>query len=493
MWTLELVDPVAGAASKTRPHTISLHTGTTSFGREILNSQHILKSPHISATHASITVAQDAPPVLTDVSSNGCRIFRSSGGPPKGEKVKKSSAPLAEGDEIQFGLNAANAHDHIEYRYVLRQAAEPVLTVATPPVTAGVTRHRPTAVSPPPAVPPATPASASIAGPLASCLATQVAVGSSQDSSQPACSGAASQQLEMDAPADAEAPATAAATAAAQPSEAMQVDQGEEPPPPPPEPTQPPQPQLQPQPEAPTEDPPQAEEPAVEPPAASASTALSPSAAAKELGYEDVSRSFFQRSDGSRVPLEIGAAEQPPDGVPCVDYATLRAVRTPDGRGWGLACTQPTVAGAFVVEMCGKIVDEADATRPSYDATYVLGFDDATLARKREAGDEVRYIDCREQGSIARLANDSQQPNLALRYLPSAGADGELLPRRAFLVALADIPAHAEMTWNYGAPLHHPHLHPHPATPPLAPTLTLTLTLTHRRALPETVAAAAAE
>ena len=476
MWTLELVDPVAGAASEKRPRTIPLRTGTTSIGREshatLPDDTVLLPSLHISKTHASITVAQDSPPVLTDVSSSGCRIFRSSG-PPKGEKVLKTSAPLAEGDEIQFGLKAATAHDHIEYRYVLRQAAE--LAEATPPVTAGVTRHRPTAVSPPSAVPPATPASAGIAGPLASFCATQMSVGNSQDSSQPACSGAASQQLEMDAPADAEAPAAAAATAAtaaaaaataaAQPPEPMEVDQGEVPPPPAPEPTQPPQPQPQqpPEPEAPTEDSPQAEEPAAEPPAASdsASTALSPSAAAKELGYEDVSRSFFQRSDGSRVPLEVGAAEQPPDGVPCVDYATLRAVRTPDGRGWGLACTQPTVAGAFVVEMCGKIVDEADATRPSYDATYVLGFDDATLARKREAGDEVRYIDCREQGSIARLANDSQQPNLALRYLPSAGADGELLPRRAFLVALADIPAHAEMTWNYGATL----LHPHP--PPL--------------------------
>eukprot|EP00964_Phaeocystis_antarctica_P006817 scaffold3695_cov73-Phaeocystis_antarctica.AAC.1 len=493
MWTLELVDPVAGAASEKRPHTIPLRTGTTSFVRETqtapADSIVLLPSAHISKTHASITIAPGSPPVLADVSSNGCRIFRSSG-PPKGEKVRKNSAPLAEGDEIQFGLDAVAAHDHIEYRYVLRQAAE--VAEATPPVTAGVTRHRPTAVSPPsavppatpavppatPAVPPSTPASAGIAGPLASCRATQVAVGSSQDSSQPACSGAASQQLEMDAPADTEAPAAAAATAAtaaaaaataaAQPPEPMEVDQSEEPPPPAPELTQPPQPQLQqpPEPEAPTEDPPQAEEPAAEPPTASAptSTALSPSAAAKELGYEDVSRSFFQRSDGSRVPLEVGAAEQPPDGVPCVDYATLRAVRTPDGRGWGLACTQPTVAGAFVVEMCGKIVDEADATRPSYDATYVLGFDDETLARKREAGDEVRYIDCREQGSIARLANDSQQPNLALRYLPSAGADGELLPRRAFLVALADIPAHAEMTWNYGAPSPsppHPSSHPH--------------------------------
>ena len=393
---------------------------------------------------------------------------------------------------------------------MVRQAATQ-LAGATP-VTAGVIRHRPTAVSPPSVtVPPTTPASTGIAGPLASCLATQVAVCSSQDSSQPACTGAASQQLETtDVPAAAEAPAAAApaaagvgsdvdddaldqaeatAAATAQHSEAMEVDQGDEPPPPPPEPPQPPPPQ--PEPEAPTEDPPQAEGPAAEPPAAAAaSTALSPSAAAEELGYEDVSRSFFQRSDGSRVPLEVDAAEQPPDGAPRVDYATLRAVRTPDGRGWGLACTQPIVAGAFVVEMCGKIVDEADATRPGYDATYVLGFDDATLARKREAGDEVRYIDCREQGSIARLANDSQQPNLALRYLPSAGAGGELLPRRAFLVALADIPAHAELTWNYGGSTSSPTLTPpHPCPQPLTPAFTLVLT--HRRALPATVEAAA--
>ena len=487
MWSLELVNPVAGA-SETRPRNIPLNAGTTSFGRTAQTppdaTEIVFPSLHISGRHAVITVVQDAPPVLQDVSSNGCKLFRTSG--PR-VAVKKTSEPLAEGDEVQFGLNAKVALDHIEYRYrVVRQAA--IQLAGATPVTAGVTRHRPTAVSPPSvAVPPTTPASTGIAGPLASCLATQVAVCSSQDSSQPACTGAASQQLETtDVPAAAEAPAAAApaaagvgsdvsgaegadlgdcldddalaaaldqaeaaAAATAQHSEAMEVDQGDEPPPPPPEPPQPPPPQ--PEPEAPTEDPPQAEGPAAEPPAAAAaSTALSPSAAAEELGYEDVSRSFFQRSDGSRVPLEVDAAEQPPDGAPRVDYATLRAVRTPDGRGWGLACTQPIVAGAFVVEMCGKIVDEADATRPGYDATYVLGFDDATLARKREAGDEVRYIDCRERGSIARLANDSQQPNLALRYLPSGGAGGELLPRRAFLVALADIPAHAELTWNYG-------------------------------------------
>ena len=63
---------------------------------------------------------------------------------------------------------------------------------------------------------------------------------------------------------------------------------------------------------------------------------------------------------------------------------------------------------------------------------------------------QVRYIDCREHGNMARLANDSSSPNLALRYLPTPGESGELLPRRAFLVALDDIRAGTELTWNYG-------------------------------------------
>ena len=264
MWSLELVNPVAGA-SETRPRTIPLNAGTTSFGRTAQTppdaTEIVFPSLHISGRHAVITVVQDAPPVLQDVSSNGCKLFRSSG--PR-VSVKKTSVPLAEGDEVQFGLNAKAALDHIEYRYrVVRQAATQ-LAGATP-VTAGVIRHRPTAVSPPSVtVPPTTPASTGIAGPLASCLATQVAVCSSQDSSQPACTGAASQQLETtDVPAAAEAPAAAApaaagvgsdvdddaldqaeatAAATAQHSEAMEVDQGDEPPPPPPEPPQPPPP-----------------------------------------------------------------------------------------------------------------------------------------------------------------------------------------------------------------------------------------------------------
>ena len=47
-----------------------------------------------------------------------------------------------------------------------------------------------------------------------------------------------------------------------------------------------------------------------------------------------------------------------------------------------------------------------------------------------------------------RLANDSAQPNLKLLYWPPPQQGG--LPRRAFLVATADVPAYAELTWSYG-------------------------------------------
>ena len=42
------------------------------------------------------------------------------------------------------------------------------------------------------------------------------------------------------------------------------------------------------------------------------------------------------------------------------------------------------------------------------DKVYVFGFDEAVLALKRSAGDEVRYLDLREHGNLARLFNDEQ-------------------------------------------------------------------------------------
>ena len=79
---------------------------------------------------------------------------------------------------------------------------------------------------------------------------------------------------------------------------------------------------------------------------------LCPQDAAREIGYEDVARSFIRSSDGTRVALQFTPEEEPPPGSTVLEYASLRAFHTTDGRGWGLNCVEPIMAGTFVVEMC---------------------------------------------------------------------------------------------------------------------------------------------
>ena len=38
-----------------------------------------------------------------------------------------------------------------------------------------------------------------------------------------------------------------------------------------------------------------------------------------------------------------------------------------------------------------------------------MSFDDLTLERKREAGDLIRFLDCREYGNLLRLLNDCSE------------------------------------------------------------------------------------
>ena len=84
------------------------------------------------------------------------------------------------------------------------------------------------------------------------------------------------------------------------------------------------------------------------------------------------------------------------------------------------------------------------------DRSYVLSFDDDMLRRKKADGDDVLYIDASCHGNMMRLVNDdAQAPNCELLYWPRP-APGAPLPRRAFLVALADIPPRTELTWDYG-------------------------------------------
>lgn len=66
-------------------------------------------------------------------------------------------------------------------------------------------------------------------------------------------------------------------------------------------------------------------------------------------------------------------------------------------------------------------------------------------------GDLLHYIDPKEHGSLLRFVNDSREaPNLQLIYWPPFEPAKGIMPRRAFLVAQHDIPAHVELTFDYG-------------------------------------------
>ena len=171
-----------------------------------------------------------------------------------------------------------------------------------------------------------------------------------------------------------------------------------------------------------------------------------------KLGYEDVN-SFgnFMIRDGRRVKVEYTRAEELTVDVP---YSKLQAFDAGPQRGWGVRCTAPINEGDIVVEVVGRVLNEAEYQElgdENGDKEYIVSFDEKTLQRKQLVNDDVTYIDLREQGNMMRLINDCPDaPCLQLSYLPEADPAKGVLPRRAFLVARHDIPANVELTWNYG-------------------------------------------
>ena len=61
----------------------------------------------------------------------------------------------------------------------------------------------------------------------------------------------------------------------------------------------------------------------------------------------------------------------------------------------------------MVVEVRGRALTELEYERLD-DKSYVVSFDDKLLELKRAAGDDVLYLDLKEQGNMMRLINDSQ-------------------------------------------------------------------------------------
>ena len=149
---------------------------------------------------------------------------------------------------------------------------------------------------------------------------------------------------------------------------------------------------------------------------------LRPATAAARIGYEDVQElGNFRLSPCGRERLPLSYAPHEALSIEyarrVVDYESLRAFETRDGRGWGLCCAKRLARGAIVVEAVGRCLSEAEFAQlgNKYEHhEYVVSFDDAMLERKRAVGDDVLYIDARQQGNMMRLCNDSETPNLKL-------------------------------------------------------------------------------
>ena len=158
---------------------------------------------------------------------------------------------------------------------------------------------------------------------------------------------------------------------------------------------------------------------------ADAPRTMSSSEAPAVLGYEDVNSlgNFSLQPDGSRRPVHYRAHEQLRVNVP---YSKLQAFDTrivdasgaSTTRGWGVRCAAPISEGQVVVEVRGRALSEIEYEGLE-DKAYVVSFDDKLLRLKREAGDDVLYLDLKQQGNMMRLINDSQEaPNLQLMYWP---------------------------------------------------------------------------
>ena len=76
-------------------------------------------------------------------------------------------------------------------------------------------------------------------------------------------------------------------------------------------------------------------------------------------------------------------------------------------RWLALTLARNPTSNQVVVEVRGRALTELEYERLD-DKSYVVSFDDKLLELKRAAGDDVLYLDLKEQGNMMRLINDSQ-------------------------------------------------------------------------------------
>ena len=149
--------------------------------------------------------------------------------------------------------------------------------------------------------------------------------------------------------------------------------------------------------------------------------ALTPADAPAELGYEDVNSvgNFFLECDGRRRPVAYAGFEKLAVNV---NYNKLEAFPVSAKRGWGVRCQAPIMQGQVVVEVRGRVLNEAEYDGLA-DPSYVVSFDDKLLALKRAA---VRTdLRARRWQHVA-----GSTPLAAHRWRHAAGGNAtRLLPR----------------------------------------------------------------
>lgn len=184
-------------------------------------------------------------------------------------------------------------------------------------------------------------------------------------------------------------------------------------------------------------------------------------------GYVDVPGSFFHCADGSREAIEYdGQAAGLQMDVP---YDALQPFVVDARTGLGLRCTRPIKRGERIVEFVGEVLDDIevraryDEAVPPCSAHYLMSLgDNAVLQAKLRRGDtglgdSELFVDQQRCGNKARYANDDEAtPNAQVCYWPPPPRPGEelqpgrMLPRRAYLRAVRDVPALTELTYSYG-------------------------------------------
>ncbi|KRT86397.1 PHD finger motif containing protein [Oryctes borbonicus] len=118
-------------------------------------------------------------------------------------------------------------------------------------------------------------------------------------------------------------------------------------------------------------------------------------------------------------------------------YPPLVPYRT-ESRGWGLKSLEPLKKGQFVIEYVGEMIDEQEYQRrikkmheQKEENYYFLTID------------KDRMLDAGPKGNVARFMNHSCQPNCETQKWTVNG------DTRVGLFAVQDIPANAELTFNY--------------------------------------------